>query len=629
MTMAFGTLLGLIYLDEAVRTFPLNCTSRLSRGILADTMRTRLSNCVVLCGLTGFAFVFSPLALKGQNPPMDHQAAGIASKSSTSAPAGERYALLIGVGKYLAMPELDFTVPDCKLLAQTLIQYGGFEPHRVVVMTDDAPDARRPDAANLRSELRRFLSLPRENDTVVLFFGGHGGAIKVEQEERTCLLPIDASRENLSEMGLRVAEWHALLESCKAREKLLILDIFHAGGKADDSPAMSQAAWSELSDSVMTLLACGPRQHSHEDPGLGRGLFVHFLAEGLRGAADEKMDGNRDGKVDVGEAFRYARNKVTQHTLKTGTLQVPELCGKINERMILTTLDSGPSRGPGFEGWPPPESSGPTTASFPMTAEQARQVQENAARQLGLPKNLSLDIGDGVKMELVLIPAGEFLMGSPNTEAQRGSDEGPQHRVWISAPFYMGKYEVTQAQWRAVMRKNPSTFKGEDNLPVESVSWEDSRKFCRFLSAKVGQTIRLPTEAEWEYACRAGSATKFHFGDSYSELDGYAWHAGNSGKKTHPVGQKKPNAFGLHDLHGNVWEWCEDVWHDNYQGAPTDGSAWTKGGNSARRIVRGGSWEYGPADCRAAYRNGSSPRCHGCGSGLRVVGMIDALGSKR
>ncbi len=583
----------------------------------------------VLGGMMGFAFLAWPLTLKGQNSPVDDQSVEMTSKSPTSSPAGQRYALLIGIGKYIALPEITYAVADCQLLAETLAHYGGCEPDRMLIMSDDAPDDRRPDAANLRSKLRQFLSLPREHDTLVIFFSGHGDVIKVEQEERTCLLPSDASRENLQQAGLRITEWHALLESCKAREKLLILDLYHAGDKADERAAMSQTAWSELGNGAMTLLACGPRQYSHEDTQLGHGLFVHFLAEGLRGAADEKMEGNRDGKVDVGEAFKYARNKVTQQTLKSGTLQVPELCGKINERMILTTCDRNRMRGPGFAGCSPPESSGLTTLSFPMTAEQAQQVQENAARQLGVPKDLRLDIGDGVEIECVFIPAGEFLMGSPNTETQRGSDEGPQHRVWISTPFYMGKYEVTQAQWQAIMRKNPSTFKGEDTLPVESVSWEDCQKFCRWLSARVGQTVRLPTEAEWEYACRAGSPTKFYFGDRYSDLDDYAWYSKNSGKKTHPVGRKKPNAFGLYDLHGNVWEWCEDVWHDHYRGAPTDGSAWTKGGNSARRIVRGGSWEYGPADCRAAYRNGSSTRCHECGSGLRVVVLMDGMGGKR
>ncbi|NLX14579.1 MAG: formylglycine-generating enzyme family protein [Phycisphaerales bacterium] len=270
-----------------------------------------------------------------------------------------------------------------------------------------------------------------------------------------------------------------------------------------------------------------------------------------------------------------------------------------------------------------PEITGPITASFPMTAEQAGQVQENAARQLGLPKEIRLDFGGGVEIELVLIPAGEFLMGSPDTEPHRNADEGPQHRVRIPQPFYMGKYEVTQAQWQAVMRKNPATFKGDDRRPVENVSWDDCQKFCRWLSAKLGQTIRLPTEAEWEYACRAGSPAPYHYGDSVSDLDAYAWYRQNSEGATHPVGRKKPNAFGLYDLHGNVWEWCADVWHDNYQGAPADGSAWIKGGNSAGRILRGGAWDYGPRDCRAAYRNGSAAGCRKCGSGLRLVAVID------
>jgi formylglycine-generating enzyme required for sulfatase activity/tetratricopeptide (TPR) repeat protein len=237
------------------------------------------------------------------------------------------------------------------------------------------------------------------------------------------------------------------------------------------------------------------------------------------------------------------------------------------------------------------------------------------------PPTLTLDCGGGVTMELVLIPAGDFLMGSPEDEEGRDSDEGPRHRVRIGQPFYMGKYEVTQDQWQAVMGENPSYFKdcGGD-CPVERVPWEDCQSFCRKLSSRVGKEIRLPSESEWEYACRAGTTTRYSFGDSDSALGSYAWYDKNSGFKTHRVGGKQANGWGLYDMHGNVWEWCEDWYHDNYDGAPTDGRAWTSGGKQGGRVLRGGSW-YGLARwlLRSANRFWNSPDYRDLICGFRVA----------
>jgi len=211
--------------------------------------------------------------------------------------------------------------------------------------------------------------------------------------------------------------------------------------------------------------------------------------------------------------------------------------------------------------------------------------------------SLTFDLGKGVTMKLVRIPRGKFMMGSPDSEQDRHPDEGPQHEVTISKPFYLGLTEVTQTQYQAVMGANPSQFKGPTN-PVESVSWDDAVLFCRKLSEKTGKTFRLPTEAEWEYACRAGTRTRFSFGDSESILGDYAWWGGNSGGKTHPVAQKKPNAWGLYDMVGNVWEWCAD-WYGTYSsGASTDPQGNIPDGH---RVVRGGSW-WGANDVTDHYR---------------------------
>jgi formylglycine-generating enzyme required for sulfatase activity/serine/threonine protein kinase len=224
---------------------------------------------------------------------------------------------------------------------------------------------------------------------------------------------------------------------------------------------------------------------------------------------------------------------------------------------------------------------------------------------------------NSIGMEFVLIPAGEFDMGSPANEAGRGEDEGPVHRVKISNAFYMSKYEVTQKQWREVMGNNPSSFKG-DNLPVEQVSWDDIQKFIKKLNEKEStDKYRLPSEAEWEYAARAGTTTRYSFGDDESKLSEYAWYDNNSGGKTHEVGQKKPNPWGLYDIHGNVHEWVLDIYHKNYNGAPTDGSAWE--GDGSVRVVRGGSWGNRAGSSRSAGRHDEDPGVSYVNLGFRLV----------
>jgi len=217
---------------------------------------------------------------------------------------------------------------------------------------------------------------------------------------------------------------------------------------------------------------------------------------------------------------------------------------------------------------------------------------------------------DAKPLEMVLIPAGTFMMGSPESEKNRGDWEGPQHKVTITKPFFMGKYEVTQAQWQAVMGNNPAHFKGINN-PVEQVSWDDCQAFIKKLNQINQGTFRLPTEAEWEYACRAGTTTRFYWGNDLFEIriGEYAWYANNSGKNNHEVGIKKPNAWGLYDMSGNIWEWCQD-WYGSYsfmsQNNPTSANS------GEYRVYRGGGWGNIAGDCRSADRlwgwpdNGSS-----------------------
>ena len=241
---------------------------------------------------------------------------------------------------------------------------------------------------------------------------------------------------------------------------------------------------------------------------------------------------------------------------------------------------------------------------------QVRTLRKMASNPV--PDNIIRDCDECP--EMLVIPDGSFQMGSN----QGDSDEKPVHTVQI-ASFALAKTEVTQGQWRAIMGNNPSRFDGcGDNCPVEKVNWNDAQDYVRKLSEKTGQKYRLPSEAEWEYACRAGGQHQYCGSDS---VDSVAWYDGNSGGKTHAVGQKQANAWGLYDMSGNVWEWAEDCGNNTYGGAPIDGSAWI-GGDCGKRVVRGGSWNYDPAYSRAADRGGAGTAYRYYDSGFRPARII-------
>ena len=234
--------------------------------------------------------------------------------------------------------------------------------------------------------------------------------------------------------------------------------------------------------------------------------------------------------------------------------------------------------------------------------QDGRNIWENSKRVLENQIEVRCNT---IGMKFTLIQAGEFMMGAPLYVEERLCEEGPVHKVNIRNSFYLGTYPVTQREWKVVMGNNPSRFKGDD-LPVDQVSWDDVQKFIKKLNDKEGtDKYRLPSEAEWEYSCRAGTTTKYCFGDSESKLGEYAWYDDNSGDTTHPVGQKKPNSWGLYDMHGNS-EWVQDEMHDNYTGAPSDGSAWESGDDSAR-VARGGGWGLEAEFCRSASRYYDEP----------------------
>jgi formylglycine-generating enzyme required for sulfatase activity/tRNA A-37 threonylcarbamoyl transferase component Bud32 len=286
--------------------------------------------------------------------------------------------------------------------------------------------------------------------------------------------------------------------------------------------------------------------------------------------------------------------------------------------------------GPSYEGSPKGSSASkqdavaPKDEASPAISESkpvAKPPKTEPKVTLEIPERITNSLG----MEFRLIQPGTFMMGSPENEAGRYRDE-TQHRVTLANAYYLGVYEVTQNDYQRIMGSNPSRFKG-DRHPVEQVSWEDATEFIKKLNGlseerTAGRFYRLPTESEWEYACRAGSSTAYCFGEGDARLGEYAWYDSNSGSKTYPVGQKAANAWGLYDMHGNVLEWCSDWYGDSPRGAVTDP---TGASTSSYRVNRGGSWYYGAAGCRSAFRDWYVPSLRSYDLGFRLA--LSSLGT--
>ncbi|MEO1378540.1 MAG: bifunctional serine/threonine-protein kinase/formylglycine-generating enzyme family protein, partial [Cyanobacteria bacterium J06635_10] len=336
--------------------------------------------------------------------------------------------------------------------------------------------------------------------------------------------------------------------------------------------------------------------------------------------------------IAISEELGQVLDKLVQNLVKDRYQSATEVLEDLNS--------SASNKAPGILTTPqpvsPPQVILPSLQSFEFNVVRVDETGREIKRFLSKANFFTEDLSTKVILEMVSIPGGSFIMGSPRNEGH--IDERPQHIVTLK-PFFMGKYPVTQAQWKVVallpqvnrgLNPNPSKFKSA-NLPVENVSWHEVQEFCARLREKTGREYRLPSEAEWEYACRAGTSTPFNFGkslnaqllncnmDKYHPIEAIGKHY----KQTTPVGSfDVANDFGLYDMHGLVWEWCADPWHKNYDGAPKDGTVWECGGDVHRRVLRGGSWSFSPESCRSASRSWNEPE-----GGLRICGFRLAVNS--
>ena len=507
------------------------------------------------------------------------------AKAETTPDPSKSYALLIGVNEYpKPFTSLRYCEADIDALEKVLLEIG-YPANHIVKLESSADSNHQPTRSNILKQARAIAGVLEPEGTFIMAFSGHGATIG----EDAYLCPTDVDAGDLSSLVKR-DDLYAIMNDCEARHKLFFIDAcrdVQTGWRTTKSiKGMTVVGREE--PKFFLISSCRDKQVSHEDPAFKQGVFSHFLVEGLRGKAA------LNGKVSVSSLFAYVSQQTKDYVLETySTAQTPRLMVKTDEMddFVLSTKIL------------PPDG---TPASGSKAGERMVKTV------------------DGVEYVFRWCPAGAFQMGSPSSESGRDSDEGPQHEVTLTKGFWMMETEVTQAMWRSVMGESISEkakqgtywhdLYGEGtNYPMYYVSWDDCQEFCRKLSSKIGMKITLPTEAQWEYAYRAGTKGRYA-GDS---LDSMGWYDSNSGGKTHPVAQKKPNAWGLYDMHGNVWEWCEDWFGDYPNSAVTDPT----GPNSGSiRVFRGGGWNDFARNCRSANRNGVSAGYRSNNLGFRVVG---------
>lgn len=564
----------------------------------------------------------------------------------------KNWAICVGINQYDNLSPLNYAVRDAEAMRDYFTEVG-FD--QVYLFTDNSPaitDAGKPFKSQpFYGSLMRFLrerfnkAFLTSGDNFWFFFSGHG----MRHGEKDYLLPCDGDPhpEGIEKTAIPLSYVSERLRRCGADNVVLLLDACR-----NEGISKGIGLGEEEQQGVITLASCSPSERSYEIEALQQGSFTYGLLEALRiqGAGNcatvERLEqrlryripeinqAHRKPKQNpyavVEPAFKYhlilLPNRATLQDVATLKLAAFEAQIEGNfvlaEQLWTRILAVSPADAQALKALRQIWTISPDIQSVKPVFNLTEDTSSKSSPSLLVtpsrsPQILTKTLPGDIKLEMVKIPAGTFTMG-----ADEYANEKPKHQVNLQE-FYLGKYPVTQEQYQAVMGNNPSNFKDDPKNPVEEISWDNAQAFCKKLNQLTGKKYRLPTEAEWEYACRAGTQTRYYFGDDATKLGDYGWYDKNSGSKTHPVGQKKPNDWGLYDMSGNVWEWCEDPYHDSYANKPekikNNGNTIWPLSDISSRVLRGGSWFDVSWVCRSAVRSGYNADVRNNNIGFRLA----------
>jgi formylglycine-generating enzyme required for sulfatase activity len=580
---------------------------------------------------------------------------------------GSRVAICVGINQYDNLRPLNYAQRDAEALRDFCLQEASFE--RVYFFAEGAAPIQTADGKQLKAVptygavmnfLHRRFESPflKLGDDLWFFFAGHGK----RHQGHDYLMLSDSNSRDVSKTAISLYYIIDRLQRSGASNIVLMLDACR-----DVGDRAGVGIGSEIQKGVVSFYACSPEESSYEIEGLQHGSFTYALLQGLRGTRStvKYLDAYLREQVPLlnrqherPEQMPYTSveplakqnlpllpQKVTPEdvdALKLEAFKAERLKDHaLAEQLWIRVLNVLPGDLDAIDAIAALRQISRTPQASEILVQDSsvfrfEVVTVDNTGQITDRRNMEAEyrreeLRHEVGLDLVVIPGGKFLMGSVAGEGL--DDEWPQHEVRVSS-FLMGKYPVTQSQWKAVaslpkverdVKIEPSKFKG-DMRPVECITWYDAMEFCARLSKKTGREYRLPTEAEWEYACRSGTTTPFYVGEflpptlaRYKSTFGGALLSIVGVGETSDVGSFPPNAFGLYDMQGNVWEWCLDHWHKNYHGAPSDGSAWVRGDFASWRVLRGGSWNGILTNCRAARRLAIDPVGRLNYIGFRVV----------
>jgi formylglycine-generating enzyme required for sulfatase activity/uncharacterized caspase-like protein len=564
----------------------------------------------------------------------------------------QRRALLIGVTKYekAGFRDLDYPEADVSALAEVL-HAAGFQVTLMLgsLPADDPLRATRENigrqlltSVELREAQKRDRTLRRsfvadlanlsKSDIVLIAFAGHGRQQTVpvgdKLEEAPYFCPVDAANADVDSWVSISELMETVSTSSGSQNNLILVDACR------DNPGRGRGIdGAKVTLPGANLAICfssSAGTEAYEAKELQHGIFTYHVLQGLRGEA-----ANRQDQVTWDTLVSHIRTAVAQDAPRlVQRQQLPNAIGNVTGASPVliakvaavapanNTPPANNNTAENMRNTSPPSGAIPAPLTAPFDSATAKSGQAAWANHLGIEVSTINSVG----LQMILIPPGEFMMGSAEDDVSAYDSEKPQHRVTLTNAFLMAETEVTQGQWKAVMGTEP--WKGKDNVteganyPATYINHEEAEEFCRRLSEKDGRLYRLPTEAEWEYACRAGTTTTYSFGNDESALGRYAWYDKNAWyideKFSHLVRQKQSNAFGLYDMHGNVWEWCSDCYAEYTSGSQVNPIGPESG---VHRVYRGSSWRDSARNCRAATRNRDSPSLRLSILGFRPVSV--------